>query len=69
MAKTKESVTLKRSGDKKISISIEHALSLLRLQKSKGRKDWQIADDKWKFENNEIIRRTVNKSSKKSESK
>jgi hypothetical protein len=51
-----QTVTLKRVKDgKSETFGLQHALNLLRMQK--GRVQWILSDDKYKFEKNEIIRK------------
>lgn len=64
----KQFVTMVRPKSKPHKFEIKHALTLLKLQKSKGQsaKGWKIQDDKWEFKDGEIVRIGSTGTSKKS---
>lgn len=67
MAKPKETIKLKNQRGNVSVFSIEHATKLLNLQKEKAQQGWEIAEENWTHENNEISRRADTKGSKKPE--
>lgn len=64
MAKLK-TVELKLKGkEKTVTLEYSHALSVLRLQKSQDRDDWQLVTKDLEFKDNELIRKRSNKTDK-----
>lgn len=61
----KKTISLKRvKNGKSEDFVFDHALALLRLQASKGSNGWELNEKDWKFQNNEIIRRSNTGTSK-----
>lgn len=67
--KGEKTITLKDKRGGEHQFTFPHALNLLRLQASKGRKGWVVSDKNYKFENNEIVKRTSSTTSQKPETK
>ena len=59
---TKKNISLKRVKDGHIEkFGFEHALNLLRWQNTHNTQCWEICEENWIFENNEIARKPNNR--------
>jgi len=65
---SKKTIKLKKiKGGAEQTFDFAHALSILRLEKKLGHREWEIAEKNWKFDNNEIYKRRATGDSGESE--
>jgi len=64
MAKLKTVELKLKDKEQVVTLGYDHALALLRLQKSQERDDWQLVTKGLEFKDNELIRKRSNKTDK-----